>query len=113
MPSEHQHLPTSDAVRGQRGAPRWSWQLRMCFWLFIGIAAFYLFAEHRAHMVLGLYWLPYLLLLSCPLIHLFGHGGHGGHGRQDETRSGPRRAAPPDTDVASSGHSATHEGDRS
>lgn len=44
---------------------------------FSGIAAFFLFAEHRAH-VLGA--LPYVLLLLCALLHLFGHGGHGGHG---------------------------------
>jgi hypothetical protein len=30
--------------------------------------------EHRAH-VLGA--LPFLLLLACPLLHLFHHGGHG------------------------------------
>jgi hypothetical protein len=48
---------------------------------FLGIAAFYLLAEHRAH-VFGI--LPYLLFLLCPLLHLFMHGGHGGHdGRAD------------------------------
>lgn len=41
---------------------------------FLAIAAFFLFAEHRAHLF-GV--LPYLLLLACILIHLFGHGGHG------------------------------------
>lgn len=41
------------------------------------IAAFYLWTEHRAHL-LGV--LPFLLLLGCPLMHLFMHGerGHGG-----------------------------------
>ena len=43
---------------------------------FIGIAAFFLVTEHRAH-VLGV--LPYLLLLACPLLHWLMHGGHGGH----------------------------------
>lgn len=42
------------------------------------IGVFYLLREHWYHIV-G-YW-PYLLLLLCPLMHLFmGHGGHGGHG---------------------------------
>ena len=45
--------------------------------VFIGIAAFLLVAEHRAH-ALGV--LPYLILLACPLIHVFMHRGHGGHG---------------------------------
>lgn len=38
------------------------------------IAVFYLLREHWGH-VLG--WWPYLLLMLCPLMHLFhGHGGH-------------------------------------
>ena len=41
---------------------------------FLLIAAFFLFTEHRAHF-LGI--LPFLLLLACPLLHLFMHGGHG------------------------------------
>ncbi|WP_262031342.1 DUF2933 domain-containing protein [Microvirga sp. Mcv34] len=44
---------------------------------FLLIAAFFLFSEHRAH-ALGL--LPYLIILACPLLHLFMHKGHGGHG---------------------------------
>jgi hypothetical protein len=44
---------------------------------FLTIAAFFLFTEHRAHFF-GI--LPYLLLLACPLLHLFMHGKHGGHG---------------------------------
>ena len=40
---------------------------------FLAIAAFFLLEEHRAHM-LGV--LPYLFLLACPFMHVFGHGGH-------------------------------------
>ncbi len=47
---------------------------------FLAIAAFFLWEEHRAHL-LGI--LPYALLLLCPLLHLF-HGGHGGHGGTDD-----------------------------
>jgi hypothetical protein len=50
---------------------------------FLAIAAFYLVTEHTAHLF-GV--LPYLLLLLCPLLHLFMHGGHDGkhdgHGEQ-------------------------------
>ncbi|MBY0493379.1 MAG: DUF2933 domain-containing protein [Cyanobacteria bacterium] len=49
--------------------------LGLCF--FLAIAAFFLWEEHRAH-ILGA--LPYALLLLCPIIHLFMHRGHGGHG---------------------------------
>ena len=41
------------------------------------IAGFYLLREHWNHAAGA--W-PYLLLLACPLMHLFhGHGGHGKH----------------------------------
>ncbi|WP_423246405.1 DUF2933 domain-containing protein [Methylococcus sp. ANG] len=51
---------------------------RLALWGFLGIALFFLWTEHRAHL-LGV--LPYLLLLACPLMHLFMHGGHrSGHG---------------------------------
>ncbi len=54
------------------------------FIAFLAIAAFFLFAEHRAHMLGAL---PFLLLLACPLMHMFmhhGHGDHGTHGSHDE-----------------------------
>lgn len=57
------------------------WSFSRGKWVLIGflaIGAFFLFTEHRAHLF-G--FLPWLLLLVCPLMHLFhGHGGHGGHG---------------------------------
>jgi hypothetical protein len=48
----------------------------VAFVAFAAIAGFFLVAEHRAHVV-G--YLPWLLLLACPLLHLFMHRGHGGH----------------------------------
>ena len=46
---------------------------------FLIVAGFFLLTEHTAH-VLGA--LPWLLVLACPLMHLFMHHGHhgGGHG---------------------------------
>ena len=44
---------------------------------FLVIAGFFLVTEHTAH-VFGV--LPFILLLACPLLHLFLHGRHGeGH----------------------------------
>lgn len=46
-------------------------------WIFLGflaITAFFLLSEHRAH---ALGWLPWLILLACPLMHIFMHRGHG------------------------------------
>ena len=50
------------------------------------IVGYWLFTYHSQHL-LG--WLPYLILLLCPLMHIFMHGGHGhgGHGSQDDGES--------------------------
>ena len=57
--------------------------------LFLAIAAFFLWEEHRAH-ILGA--VPYALLLLCPFIHLFMHRGHGGHaGRPTGHEHPPQR----------------------
>jgi hypothetical protein len=56
---------------------------------FLAIAAYFLFSEHRAHF---LYYLPFLLLLACPLMHVFhGHGGHDADAEdRDDTRNDAR-----------------------
>lgn len=69
--------------------PRPFWKSRSAIGLavFGAIAVFLLFSEHRAHF-LGV--LPYLLLLSCPLMHLFMHHGHGRHTHSQDT--GPKKS---------------------
>lgn len=62
---------------------------------FIGIAGFLLFSEHRAHLFGAL---PYLFLLACPFLHMFGHGDHGGHGRPDDRELDGSRDRPISTD---------------
>ena len=71
---EHNEHNTHCAPRG------YNWVLIA----FMAIAAFYLFTEHRAHLLGAL---PFLLLLACPLMHLFmhhGHDAHGGHSTNNE-----------------------------
>lgn len=69
---------------------RWRMSIGLGFCLFAAIALFFLWEEHRAH-ILGA--LPFLLLLSCPIIHLFMHGRHGGHhGHSHDDRSSAPRA---------------------
>lgn len=53
---------------------------------FLAIAAFFLLSEHWAHL-LG-FW-PWLLLLACPLMHLFMHHGHD-HGGDASRREADR-----------------------
>ncbi len=43
----------------------------------IAAASYFLLVEHREHV---LPFLPYLILLACPLMHLFMHHGHGHQG---------------------------------
>jgi hypothetical protein len=69
------------------GAVRW------VFWAFALVGTYFLITEHRAHVY---EYLPYVLLLACPLLHLFhGHGGHGRseqHDHQSQTDKGDKRA---------------------
>ncbi|GCA52908.1 hypothetical protein KGO5_05374 [Sinorhizobium sp. KGO-5] len=55
----------------------WASKVGLVTIAFLAIAAFFLLSEHRAH-VFG--FLPFLLLVACPLLHMFMHGGHGAHG---------------------------------
>jgi hypothetical protein len=69
---------TMDAGDSHGNTSFWTSRTGIALCAFIGIAAVLLILEHRAHT---LQWLPFALLLACPLLHLFhGHGGHGGHG---------------------------------
>jgi hypothetical protein len=49
----------------------------------IGFASYFLLMEHRQHLF---EFLPYLILLLCPLMHIFMHRGHS-HGAQDHNQS--------------------------
>lgn len=56
-----------------------------------GVGVYYLLTEHLTHVTQAV---PYLFLLACPLMHLFGHHGHGGHShhtsRQDDQDAAKR-----------------------
>lgn len=46
-------------------------------WLVLAVAGgYYLLTRHEQHVA---QLVPYLLLLACPLMHVFMHRGHGGH----------------------------------
>jgi hypothetical protein len=47
--------------------------------LIIGVV-YMLLMEHREHVF---QYLPFLIILLCPLMHIFMHGGHGGHGEHE------------------------------
>ena len=50
---------------------------RLAFLAFVVAGGYFLWTEHQAHLLAAL---PYLILLLCPLMHIFMHGDHGGHG---------------------------------
>ena len=70
-------------------ASYWRSKSGMTVCVFLGIAGILLIFEHRAHV---LDWLPYVVLLACPLMHLFMHGKHGSHAGHDAARETGREA---------------------
>lgn len=58
---------------------------RIAFWVFGGVAAYFLWTEHRVHLSQAV---PWSLLLLCPLMHLFMHHGHGNHPPSDARDEG-------------------------
>jgi hypothetical protein len=71
---EHYHLPESHT--------RWWKSPTGIACLFFMVATgYFLFMEHRAHIVP---YLPYLIILLCPLMHIFHHRGHGHHKKEED-----------------------------
>lgn len=86
MTSSNEKNPASSA--GDAAGRRAKW----VFAGFVVLAGVLLVTEHRAH-VLG--FLPWLILLACPLMHRFMHGKHGGghHHRRHDHGAGPADGA--------------------
>ena len=55
---------------------------RVAFIVFIAAGGYFLWTEHQAHILIAL---PYLILLLCPLMHIFMHRHHGSHGNGTKT----------------------------
>jgi hypothetical protein len=54
----------------------------------IGAVSYFLLIEHREHVFS---FLPFLILLLCPLMHVFMHHGHG-HGHSSDDNKGDEKA---------------------
>ena len=69
----HDHSPPG-------AEPTAFWRSRYALGLIVmgAIAGYFLLSEHRAHFLGAL---PFLLLLACPLMHVFMHHDHGGGAR--------------------------------
>jgi hypothetical protein len=85
MDHDHRYEPDRDGMKSKAK------------WVFIGfalIAAYFLITEHKAHLSGYMQYWPLLLVLACPLLHLFMHGGHGSHadhGHRHDAEKGDRR----------------------
>jgi hypothetical protein len=87
LPAQRLQQPNRKNENMTADSSKWSSISRTVFFAFCLIAAALIFYEHTLH-VLGIF--PYLLLLACPLMHLFMHQGHGHrHGQ------GPANPSPP------------------
>ena len=68
----------------QNSTPPSRWRSPLGIFMLLAGAAglYYLLTEHLSHVGQAI---PYLILLACPLMHMFGHhhGGHGSHGGHD------------------------------
>lgn len=74
----HPHSAHTQQPEQMSAPPFWRSRYAIGLLVFGAVAAYFLLSEHRAHFIGAL---PYLLLLACPLLHIFMHGGHGsGHG---------------------------------
>ena len=75
------------------GASNWSRINQWLLWIGLAAAVAWLFYGHGEHL---LRLSPFLIMLACPLMHVFGHGGHGGHGghQSDEEAAPPSRTEP-------------------
>lgn len=74
-PADHARAPKPRPDREHDPVRRKPW-LTAALMLAV-VVGVYLVQEHWTHLAGD--WI-YLLLLACPLMHLFMHGGHGGHG---------------------------------
>jgi hypothetical protein len=69
----------SDDVSHQPRPVFWRSRFGIGWLVLAAVAGWFLWEEHRAHLLGAL---PYLLLLACPLMHVFMHRGHRGHAQR-------------------------------
>lgn len=78
-----------DHLGNTQQGPNWSRINQWLLWIGVAAAVGWLLFRHNEHL------LPFLILLACPLMHLFRHGGHGGHGGpREDTDTAPEAPSP-------------------
>ena len=81
MALSHQH---ENRAPHRGGVMEWatSW-IGIASCVALAALAFLIVRDHAAHLLGAV---PYLLLLACPLMHVFMHRGHGHHQHNQEER---------------------------
>ncbi len=70
-----------DASRSARQRSTWG-RLWLVLGLLGALGLVLLWEQHQDHFLSAL---PWLVLLACPLMHVFMHGRHGGHGNDKDS----------------------------
>ena len=64
--------------------PFWGTARGMVSMLAIAFLGYFLLMEHRQHVF---QYLPFLIILLCPFMHIFMHKGHGGDSNHDNSEN--------------------------
>ena len=83
----HDHLRNAPEPKGF-----WSSRYAIGLLVMSTAAMYFLLTEHRAHFFGAL---PFLILLACPLMHVFMHHGNEGHGGRGSSRDVNKPVTPP------------------
>jgi hypothetical protein len=75
-----------------RSGPNWSRINQWLLWLGLATAVAWLFFRHNEHLP---QLAPLLIVLACPLMHLFGRHRHGRHGSHPDASARGEAEAPP------------------
>ena len=82
-------LHTHDPAPG----PFWRSRFGIGWLVLAAVAGWFLWTEHRAHLFGAL---PWLVVLACPLMHVFMHRGHGHRDAHDGKEPSDDHAAGPE-----------------
>jgi len=78
---KHNH---EDYHRPENRKPLWKKPFGIICIFLLAVAAYFLMKQQGANI--GNNWI-WLILLACPLMHVFMHGSHGGHGKHDDNQN--------------------------
>lgn len=76
-------MNSPDHIKNNQSSSRSKWVLIG----FLAVVAYFLWAEHKAHVI---EYFPYLMLFACLFMHLFHHGGGHNHAQHQRIEADKR-----------------------